>query len=109
MGKQPPLESPAEFLGQSAPVARALHARAGCDRWGLSEKDFAECLRRSAEKRFAGSRYSPQELEAYLESLHLEDLALTCACSLGIESAWEFFVAHFRQDLRRAASAMLRP
>jgi RNA polymerase sigma-70 factor len=108
MGKQPPLESPAEFLGQSAPMVRTLHARAGCDRWGLSEKDFAECLRRSAEKRFAGSRYSPQELGAYLESLHLEDLALACACSLGIESAWEFFVAHFCQDLRGAASAMLR-
>lgn len=89
-------------------MVRTLHARAGCDRWGLSEKDFAAGLRRSAEKRFAGARYSPQELGAYLQSLHLEDLALACACSLGNESAWEFFVAHFRQDLRGAASAMLR-
>ena len=26
----------------------------------------------------------------------------------GIEKAWEFFIAHFREDLRQAASAMLR-
>src|ERR1700692_1519926 len=35
-------------------------------------------------------------------------MALACACSAGIERAWEFFIAHFRQDLRHAASAMLR-
>jgi RNA polymerase sigma-70 factor (ECF subfamily) len=102
------LASPVGFLGQSAPLVRSLHARANCVRWGLSDKDFGESLRRSAEKRFGDSRCSPQELEDYLKSLHLEDLALACACSLGIEPAWEFFMAHFRQDLRSAASAMLR-
>lgn len=48
------------------------------------------------------------EAEAYLKSLHLEDLALACACSEGIETAWEFFIAEFRSELRSAARAILR-
>jgi len=108
MPKDRSVASPDEFLSQNASLVRALHARSKCDRWGLPEQGFAEGLRRSAEKRFGGSPCSAQELEGYLNSLHLEDLALACACSLGIEPAWEFFMAHFRQDLRSAAGAMLR-
>jgi RNA polymerase sigma-70 factor len=108
MPKQRLLASPGEFLSQNASLVRSLHARAKCDRWGLVEQDFAEGLRRSAEKRFGGSPCSLQEVQGYLNSLHLEDLALARACSLGIEPAWEFFMAHFRQDLRSAASAILR-
>ena len=108
MPKDGSLASTDEFLRQNASLVRELHARAKCDRWGLPEQGFAEGLRRSAEKRFGGSPCSPQELEGYLNSLHLEDLALARACSLGTEPAWEFFMAHFRRDLRSAASAMLR-
>jgi len=108
MPKPRSLASPGEVLSQNASLVRALLARAKCERWGLPERDFAESLRRSAEKRFGGSPCSLQELEGYLNSLHLEDLGLAHACSLGIEPAWEFFMAHFRQDLRSAASAMLR-
>jgi RNA polymerase sigma-70 factor len=108
MPKQPFLESPGGFLGQYAPLVRALHEQANCPRWGLSEDSFAECLRRSAERRFGGAARSAREVEEYLRSLHLGDLALACACGLGIEPAWEFFVAHFRDGLRRAASAITR-
>jgi RNA polymerase sigma-70 factor len=85
-----------------------LREEAQCARWGAPHEAFAECLRRSAEKRFAGAQPGPDELEAYLRSLHLQDLALACACGEGIEIAWDFFVVHFRQDLRQAAAAMLR-
>lgn len=108
MPKQASLATPGEFLGQHAPLVRALHVQANCANWGLSEQDFAEALRRSAEKRFGSCGCSPRDLQDYLQSLHLEDLALACACSVGIEAAWEFFVANFRSDLRRAAAAMLR-
>ena len=97
-----------QFLAQYARLAGALYIEAKCARWGLSQEAFAEGLQRSAEKRFGGAQPDPPELEAYLKSLHLEDLALACACIEGLEEAWEFFVAHFRQDLRLAASAMLR-
>jgi RNA polymerase sigma-70 factor (ECF subfamily) len=100
-----PLEA---FYAEHAPLIDCLHAEANCSRWGLSRNRFAEALRRSAEKRYRGGRAGAGEVEAYLKSLHLEDLALACACAEGVEAAWEFFVAYFRQDLRAAARAILR-
>src|SRR5580700_6792476 len=108
MPKETFLASLDEFLAQCAHLVGALQAEAMCARWGLSQEAFAGGLRRSAEKRFGGAQPAPSEVEAYLKSLHLEDLALACACSEGLEKAWDFFIAHFRQDLRHAASAMLR-
>jgi RNA polymerase sigma-70 factor len=109
MPKGSPLASLDEFLAQYAHLVTELHGEAMCARWGLPPEAFAESLRRSAEKRFSGgAQPDPGAVEAYLKSLHLEDLALACACIEGIEQAWEFFITHFRQDLRNAASAMLR-
>src|SRR5262249_31870503 len=48
------------------------------------------------------------QMEGYLRTLHLEDLGLACACLDGIEPAWEFFVANYRDDLRAASRAILR-
>jgi RNA polymerase sigma-70 factor (ECF subfamily) len=108
MPKVSPLASVDQFLAQHAHMAGVLHAEAMCARWGLSPEAFAESLWRSAEKRFGGAPANPNDVAVYLKSLHLEDLALACACAEGIEEAWEFFITHFRQDLRNAASAMLR-
>jgi len=103
-----PLASPDQFLVRYSHLVTKLHETALCAHWGAPTEAFAECLRRSAEKRFEGARPDPGEVEVYLRSLHLEDLALACACSEGLETAWDFFIAHFRQDLRNAAAAMLR-
>ena len=108
MPKQAKIPSPGGFLAQHGLLVRRLHVQARCAHWGLSEHDFGEALQRSAEKRFGSASYSPDDLEDYLTSLRLEDLALACACALGIESAWEYFIANFRRDLRAAASVMLR-
>jgi len=108
MPKESPLAPSDPFLAQYARLAGALGVEEICARWGLPLETFAEALRRSAQKRFAGAEPAAVEMETYLKSLHLEDLALACACSEGIEIAWEFFIAHFRQDLRHGASAMLR-
>ena len=108
MPKESFLASLEEFRGQYATLVESLRAQADCARWALPEEAFSASLWRSAEKRFRGARPAALELEDYLKSLHLEDLALACACGEGIETAWEFFMAHFRQDLRHAASAMLR-
>jgi RNA polymerase sigma factor (sigma-70 family) len=96
------------FSRQYAHLIDWLHAEANCARWGLVRGRFAEALRRSVEKRFGGARPGVAEVEAYLKSLHLEDLALACACAEGEETAWEFFVGQFRQELRAAAGAILR-
>ena len=96
------------FSKQYAHLIDWLHGEAKCPRWGLDRSRFAEALRRSVEKRYGGACAGAAEVESYLKSLHLEDLALACACGEGLEAAWEFFVAHFRQDLRAAAGAILR-
>jgi RNA polymerase sigma-70 factor len=108
MPKESSLVSLDRFLARYARLAGVLYAEGMCARWGLPQEAFAEGLRRSAEKRFGGAQPDPHEVEAYLKSLHLEDLALACACSEGIDQAWEYLIAYFRQDLRNAAGAMLR-
>ena len=96
------------FLRQHAHTLEDLRWEAVCARWALSAESFGDSLRRSTQKRFGNEQPPAGEVEAYLRSLHLEDLALACACSEGIEAAWEFFIAQFRQDLRDAARAIVR-
>jgi RNA polymerase sigma-70 factor len=109
MAQEPTIAPLDAFFTQYARLIEWLHAEAKGARWGLARNRFAEALRRSAEKRYGGARAGAAEVEAYLKSLHLEDLALACACGEGLEAAWEFFVKHFRQELRAAARAILRP
>src|SRR5258708_40137691 len=106
MSEEKFLASSDRFLARFSPVVAALQEEAKCARWELSQKVFADALRRSAEKRFGAANPRPDEMEAYLKSLHLEDLALACACGEGNENAWEFFIAQFRQDVRNAADAI---
>jgi RNA polymerase sigma-70 factor, ECF subfamily len=84
--------------------------------WGLTRAEFEAALERSARHRFLGlSGGSPsgaavptdRQSEAYLDSLNARDLALACACGAGNEAAWEFFVAQYRQELYRAAGAIV--
>jgi len=83
-----------------------LSARAGADRWGLSVERFGEALLRSASSAFKGQVPDAHALERYLRGLHLDDLALACACEDGHEPAWEHFVHEFRPQLYRAAAAI---
>jgi RNA polymerase sigma-70 factor len=63
-------------------------------------------LERSVARRFCGARPDTKAVETYLETLHVEDLALACACSGGSAAAWDFFVAKYRPELYRAARAI---
>jgi RNA polymerase sigma factor (sigma-70 family) len=92
-----------------------LYRRANGSRWQVSIEDFARVLDASAAKAFAprlrlGQADAPsaRELERYLGSLRLEDLALACACAAGHEAAWDHFVREYRPVLYRAADAMDR-
>ncbi len=86
--------------------AAQLFREADPARWGLADEALAEALERSAAKAFAGRSPSPAELDRYLGSLHLPDLALATACAQGHEGAWDHFVAQFRPALYRAADAV---
>jgi RNA polymerase sigma factor (sigma-70 family) len=67
---------------------------------------FTETLEASAARAFSDREASPQEIEGYLKSLRLEDLALACACAEGDDEAWEHFVREHRPGLYRAADAI---
>lgn len=89
-------------------LVKRLYARAGAGRWQLPIEAFASFLSASAERAFADAPPAPRDLERHFESLHLEDLALACACAEGIAQAWDEFVVRCRPALYRAADALDR-
>lgn len=95
-------------LARSAALVEWLYAQSQVGRWGLSRDCFASVLERSARKLLTAGAVTPQKLEEYLAALHLEDLALACACAEGCEAAWEHFFTRYRSYMRAAAAAVLR-
>lgn len=89
-------------------VAR-LHARAKATRWSIAPDRFGEVLARAAAKRFVAGDPGAPATAAFLEALHLEDLALAIGCADGDESAWETFVSRYRAELTRAAGSIAGP
>jgi RNA polymerase sigma-70 factor (ECF subfamily) len=89
-----------------ADAAQRLHARAGAARWGLSVDRFHETLSRVCDRRFTGPVPAARDVTAYLESLHLEDLALARGCAEGLDTAWEAFVDRHWREVTRAAKAI---
>jgi RNA polymerase sigma-70 factor len=110
---QPPQEkkpSPGSSspLAACEPLVASLYSQSGAARWALSQSQFVCGLERSLRKRFQDGAPSPNRLEEYLLTLHLEDLTLTTACIEGSEAAWEYFVQEYRGYLRAAAGAITK-
>jgi len=89
-------------------LERCWQKTAAPSEWNLPWAQFEAALARSVAHRFADATAQPaaSAIRNYVESLHHADLALACACSLGSEAAWEFFVTQFRQEMYRAARAI---
>ena len=85
---------------------RRLHGQANAERWHVPLAQFSAALAASAGKAFATGTPHEDEVERYLTSLHLEDLALACGCAAGDEDAWEHFVGEYRPPLYRTADAL---
>jgi RNA polymerase sigma-70 factor (ECF subfamily) len=88
-------------------LANELYRKAKAAQWRLPEAAFTAALETSCAKTF-GERdpRPPRDVAKYLHSLHLEDLALACACALGDSAAWDHFVLAMRPGLYRAADAI---
>ena len=84
-------------------LVERLHRTARAERWGVSAVVFSEALERSLAKAPAGAK---ADVERYLTALHLEDLALACACAAGDEGAWDHFIRAHRPLLYRTADAL---
>ena len=87
-------------------LVERLFRAARAERWSLARGAWAEALKVSASKVFGAKVPNARELQRYLEGLHLEDLAVACACAAGIETAWEHFVLEHRPVLYRAADGI---
>lgn len=83
-----------------------LHARAACEKIGLTQDSFAIILTEVASKH-AGSS-SETELRTFLLSLRVDELALARACAAGHNTAWEIFLTRYREKLYLSALRIVR-
>jgi RNA polymerase sigma-70 factor len=108
-GDSPGQSGFAKMLTASVPLLEQWCLQAGTERWGISTERFTGELARCAEAKFRGAGVpETADLQMYLGTLHLEDLALACACADGVAEAWEYFIACYRGYLRACAGAMLK-
>jgi RNA polymerase sigma-70 factor (ECF subfamily) len=89
-------------------LAERLYHDAKADRWRLPKAAFEFTLTESCRKAFGDRTPGERELSKYCATLHLEDLALACACAEGHAAAWDHFVLVMRPVLYRAADALDR-
>ena len=89
-------------------LLQRLHKDARAERWSVPLPLFGEALDASLEsaRRTNPALADRSAQEKYLRGLHLEDLAVACACSAGHELAWEHFIRELRPVLYRAADAL---
>src|SRR5438128_948775 len=90
----------------AAPVAARLFQKSQASRWALSVERFHGVLEISVAHAFAGKHPADHEIERYVASLHVEDLALACGCAAGQQAAWDHFIREYRPALYRAADAI---
>jgi RNA polymerase sigma-70 factor (ECF subfamily) len=86
----------------SQQLAGRLYDQARASRWPVPPARFRAALQASADRAPDGAG----GVERHLKGLHLEDLALACACAEGHEAAWEHFIREHRPVLYRAADAL---
>jgi RNA polymerase sigma-70 factor len=79
-----------------------LHQTSAARRWDVSAESLGAALCASVAHRFAAPP-TTEELETYLASLHVADLALATACRDGHDAAWEHFIRELRPALYAAA------
>ena len=84
----------------------SLYRRSNAADWKLPPDAFADAVHSSVRRAFPDGEGSGRELERYLATLHLGDLALAAACAAGIDAAWDHFVGELRPVLYRAADAL---
>ncbi len=82
-----------------------LHAKAGCERIGVTRESFAAILCEVGTKYCAGAE---TETRTFLLSLRVDELALARACVAGNNSAWEVFLTKYREKLYLSALRIAR-
>jgi RNA polymerase sigma-70 factor (ECF subfamily) len=104
------VDSSARFRTTHRETIAHLYARGGAERWGIAEVEFAGVLERAIARRFGAglANATPAEIEAFLEVLHAEDLALAIACRAGNADAWREFDERYRGAIENFVRAIVR-
>ncbi len=85
----------------------AAYERSGAARWQVASSALATAIASAVAHRFGGTATpSEKDVEMFIAGLHVEDLALACACADGHPEAWDHFVLTYRPELYRAARQM---
>lgn len=102
-------ESLEKFRQNHQRIVERLYRESGADKWNLSQDSFARVLYRSYARRAeSGPAFAtPKEIDAFLESLFVRDLALAAACRQGNDDAWNQFLAAFKAVIESAARAAI--
>ena len=74
----------------------------------LPQAVFGRALERSVGHRFRDGTPAEMDVVRYLDSLHVEDLALAAACLAGADRAWEHLITTLRPTLYAAARALTK-
>lgn len=100
----------AGFMAEFADVVANLYTRSGASRWSVSRSEFSFALTRAIERRFADSIEARDRslVRSFLESLHVNDLALALGCRAGNADAWREFDAKFRSSIEKIARQVTR-
>jgi RNA polymerase sigma-70 factor len=103
------VESFQQFRQDHRRSIERLYRQSGAGKWNLSEGGFADALYRSYARRHdTGPEFaSSDQIDAFLDSLFVDDLALAAACRDGSENAWREFLASYRAVAESAARALI--
>lgn len=100
------------------PENRLLSEKLGVELWRVagaelvevSTAEFADALETIGTRDNFGvdpeKQADERQRETFWRGLHLEELAIARGCALGRESAWQRFLAQYREQLTRAAVEM---
>ncbi len=103
------VESFQQFHRDHRRAIERLYQQSGAEKWTLPEDSFADVLYRSyARRQDSGPDCtSADQIDAFLDSLFVEDLALAAACRDGNENAWRQVLASYRPVAEGAARALI--
>ena len=92
--------------GLTPDLLARLHRQSTATAWRVPLDTFGQALESSMARAFAGQDATARDVEQYAAALHLDDLALACACAAGDEEAWRHFIETYRPVLYRTADAL---
>jgi RNA polymerase sigma-70 factor, ECF subfamily len=91
-------------------LGEELWRAAGAELVEVSRVEFSEALETIGARDNFGvdpeKQADDRQRETFWRGLHLEELAIARGCALGRESAWQRFLAKYREQLTRAAVEM---